>query len=94
MSGFCPNSPWKLEQFLGVDWNGATWGSSKFGHGQVGNGGLSFREPNHTQAEQGWGYVAADSCPSLEEQYRALWEVVGSSQLSAAVLGAWAVYGP
>ena len=43
LSGFCPNSPWKLEQFLGVDWNGATWGSSKFGHGQVGNGGLSFR---------------------------------------------------
>jgi hypothetical protein len=42
-TGFCPNSPYKLKQFTGVDFNGATWGSDIFERGRPGQGGLSWR---------------------------------------------------
>lgn len=42
-TGFCPSSPFKLEQFMGTDWNGATWGSQVIERGIPGQGGLSLR---------------------------------------------------
>lgn len=42
-TGFCPNSPFRIEQFTGVDWNGATWGSAVYGQGHPGQGGFSWR---------------------------------------------------
>ena len=42
-TGFCLNSRRKISTFTGVDWIGATWGSTIFGKGNVGQGGLSWR---------------------------------------------------